>query len=460
MKNINSSRLAFSETRKERNNQQGSNWQVLLATWLGEMFDGMDASIFVLVLFPAMSDLLKTTSHSTVGLYGSIVMATFMSGWAIGAVMFGIVSDYIGRTRTMMVTILLYAICTGLCAMSHNWLELACYRFLVGCGIGGEISVGGVMIAECWRGKSRLHATGVMMSSFGFGYLAAAVLNLWLGGFGWRVLFLAGVIPALLTLYIRANIKEPAHFEILQEYKRRLRSKPKEELTKEESEALRFTFPRIFSRQYRRKIVIIAGLASTAIVGYWAALAWIPPWINQLTGTQAVAERSAAAIIMNVGAICGCMLSGLFVLWFGRRNCFRFAFAGAFLCCVMMFLTVKAYGPILLAWVFGAGFFAVVPFSFVFIYAPELFDSKIRGTAFGFSVQVGRLLAAVTALASGQLIQMFSGSYAIAGACVAGCYLLGILVTKFMPTTDGEVAAISVYEREQQFHFQSQEEFA
>ena len=90
-----------------------SNLHVLLATWLGELFDGMDASICVLVLFPALSELVGSTSHSTVGLIGSVILATFMLGWALGAIVFGILADYIGRARTLVLTILLYALCTA-----------------------------------------------------------------------------------------------------------------------------------------------------------------------------------------------------------------------------------------------------------------------------------------------------------------------------------------------------------
>src|SRR5262249_39925018 len=187
----------------------GSQLHVLLAAWLGELFDGMDASIYVLVLFPALSELLNTTSHSSVGLVGSVILAIFMLGWACGAIVFGILSDYIGRARVMVLTILVYALCTGLCALSHNWWELAFYRFLVGCGIGGEISIGAVMLAESWKGRARLHATAIMSTSFGFGYLSAALINLALGHLGWRWLFVVGIAPALLTVYIRAKLREP-----------------------------------------------------------------------------------------------------------------------------------------------------------------------------------------------------------------------------------------------------------
>src|SRR5258706_14343324 len=95
---------------------QSAPWHVLIATWLGGVFDGMDSSIFALVLFPALSELLGTKSHAIVGLHGSYIIALFMVGWAVGSMTFGVLSDYIGRARTLCITILLYAFCTGLCA--------------------------------------------------------------------------------------------------------------------------------------------------------------------------------------------------------------------------------------------------------------------------------------------------------------------------------------------------------
>jgi MFS family permease len=409
-----------------------SRWHVLLATWLGEMFDGMDASIYVLVLFPALSELLNTKSHSIVGLHGSYILATFMVGWALGGIVFGILADQIGRARTLVYTILLYAICTGLCGLSHNWQEMAFYRFLVGCGIGGEISIGGVLMAECWTGKSRLHATGAMCSSFGFGYLIAAFLNLFLGSIGWRWLFLAGVVPAILTAYIRAKLKEPVQFELTREYKKRLRAKPISELTEEEAALLRPTLPQVFSRENLGRTVLSMCLASSAIVGYWAVLAWIPPWINQLTGGAAVQERSMAAIALNIGAIASAFLTGTFVIALGRRATFAIFYIGALVGCLGMFCTTKTFGMPLIAWCFAVGFFAVGVFSVLFIYVPESFATKLRATAMGCCIQAGRLAAAVAALTGGQLISMFNGSYAIAGAAVSLFFLVGIVASMFV----------------------------
>jgi MFS family permease len=417
-----------------------SRLHVLLATWLGELFDGMDASIYVLVLFPALSELLDTTSHSQVGLVGSVILAVFMLGWACGAIVFGILADYIGRARTMVITILVYALCTGLCALSQNWWELAFWRFLVGCGIGGEISIGAVLLSECWRGRARLHATAVMSTSFGFGYLAAALINLFLGQAGWRWLFVAGIVPALLTVYIRARLKEPEHFRIMHEARRRLRQKPDAERSEAEKQLLGFTLAEVFRGGNMSRTAIVILLASTSIIGYWAVLSWIPAWINQLTGTLAVSERSAAAIALNVGAILAAAAGGFIIDRLGRARAFRFAFTGALASCCAMFLSVTSFGPALLAWAFVVGGLATLPFVFLFIYVPELFDTRIRGTAFGFSVQLGRVFAALAALAGGQLIGLFGGSYALAGASVATLYCVGIIVSFFLPDTTGEVS--------------------
>ncbi len=412
-----------------------SKWHVLAATWLGEMFDGMDASIFILVMFPALSDLLKTTSHSEVGIYGSIVLAIFMMGWAIGAIVFGIVADHIGRAKALVITILIYAIATGLCAISRSWIELTVYRFVVGCGIGGEISIGGTLLAEIWKGKSRLYATGFMVSSYPFGYLIAAIINSLSGSWGWRCLYLVGIIPAILTLYIRAKISDPVEFREMKNHEKTLRLKKKSELTVEESQLLAPRLSQVFRGDNKWKITLATALASTAIIGLWAVLAWIPPWINQLTGTQAIQERSLAAVVMNIGSIISSCLAGFFVIKFGYRKSFMLSYAGSLACCIGMFLSTKSFGPWLLIWTFAVGFFALLPFALLFIFVPTLFPTAIRATAFGFSVQIGRIVAAIATLLSGQLIAAFGGSYAYAGACVACLYIIGITASFKLPIT-------------------------
>ncbi|MBY0356872.1 MAG: MFS transporter [Candidatus Obscuribacterales bacterium] len=403
-------------------NHKGESWQTLIATWLGTFFDGMDASIFVLVLFPTLSELLHTKSHSIIAWHGALILATFMIGWTVGSAIFGMIADRFGRVRTMIFTILLYAVCTALCATSHNWMELAFYRFFVGCGIGGEVSVGAVLLAEAWKGSSRYWATGILCSSFGAGYLFTALLNYGIGSFGWRWLYLAGALPALLTIYIRLKLKDSPCFL---ENQTNMVSKQKSCLTK---------FSILFDQEHRQRTVCVIGLAAATIVGYWAILSWIPAWINQLVGSStAVNERSTAAVILNIGSIASSLIFGLLYERIGRVNSFRLAFGGALISCLAMFTSVTTYGPLLLFWAFMVGFFAAAPFVSLFIYVPELYDTQIRSTAFGTSVQSGRIFAAIASLAAGQLISAMGGSYAVAGATVSTVYLVGFLATAFMP---------------------------
>jgi len=419
--------------------QQATKWHAFIAAWLGAFFDGLDATIFVMVLVPALGELLGTTDHAMIGRYGSYVLAIFMMGWAVGAVLFGMLADRIGRAKTMMITILTYALFTGLCAIAHSWQELAFYRFLVGVGIGGEIGIGGVILAETWRGKSRLHAMGVMVSAFGFGYLATSLLNLGLGDFGWRVLFIVGVTPALLTFYVRAKLKDTEEFEFISEARKRARLKKPEARNAEEKILLSNPLTELFSKDNRRATFTVMAMASSCIMGYWAVLSWIPAWINQLVGSPATAEKSMTTICMNVGLIMFGFLGGKLVDMFGRRRCFFVGSMASFLCCVGMFTTVKSFGLPLLLWAFCIGGVSILPFVVLFVYVPELYATRIRSTAFGFSYNSGRVFAALAALFGGQIIASFGGSYATGAATVASVYLVGAVASFFMPKTDGSV---------------------
>lgn len=408
-----------------------SRWHALLATWLGGVFDGMDSSIFAIVLFPSLSDLLNTTSHAVVALHGSYIIAAFMFGWAAGAIVFGTAADHFGRARVLTFTIILYALCTGLCATAHSWQEMALYRFLVGAGIGGEMGIGAVLLSECWPGKSRAHAVGAMATSLGFGYFLTAGLNLLLGPYGWRWLFIAGIAPAFLTVYIRMKLKEPKQFVELQQAR-------KHEKT-DHTRALIAGVKELFKPENKSKTLAIVAVSSTAIITWWAVIAWIPAWVNQLTGDLAVSERSHAMMMKDIGMILSGVLGGWIIKKLGYKKCMAITFVMAFVCCAGMFLTVKSFGTPLLFWILSVGFFAHVPFVVLWMYIPELYEARIRSTAFGFTYNIGRFAAAFAAIGSGGLISAFGGSYALAASSVATIYIVGAMATIWMPKTSGQV---------------------
>jgi MFS family permease len=405
-----------------------------LSACLGALFDGFDASIFGIVLYPAISDLIQSDSHAAVGAIGSMVLALFMIGWALGAIVFGALSDRIGRVRTMSFTILLYAISAGLCATSHTWQELACYRFFVGFGIGGEQGAGVIFLSERFRGKNRYWNIGLMKVALTTGYLLSTGVNFLLGHAGWRYVCLTGILPALLAFYVRVKLSEPKS-AISWRYTR----------LKRISRSPLLAVRSIFSAHARKTVVILA-LASTAIVNWWAVLTWVPAWVNQLTGGLAVEERSATMFAMYSGAIAASLVGIPLLLRLGRKQAFRFAFLGALLTDIAMFASVKAYGAPLILFAFIAGAFASLAFLCLFVSVPEMYPKNIRGTAFGISLQTGRIFAAIAVIFGGQIISAFHGSYAIAASSVALVNLIGFLGSFFIPEDENYLLAAEAIE--------------
>ncbi|HEY9788558.1 MAG TPA: MFS transporter [Candidatus Obscuribacterales bacterium] len=409
-----------------------SNLHAFAASWLGETFDAMDAMIYFIVLYPCLAELLKTQDATAIGWHGAIILAIFMIGWSLGSVGFGIFADKFGRRMAMTTSILLYAIGSALCATSQDWTHLAFYRFLVGCGIGGEISIGTVLLSEAWQGKGRIWAMCLMQSSFCTGCLLTGAFNLSVGAGGWRWLFLIGIIPALVAFYIRSQLSEPKAFEAIKEYRKKLAGKPKEDLSKREREMVESPMVPLLKGTNLRKLILATTLCMSAIVGYWAAISWMPAWINQLTGTEAVTERSAATTLMSIGGILVCFICPTLTAMLGRRAMFLIGFAGSLASVLLMYLGIHAYGNALLAAAFAVGVFSSIPFIIVSFYIPELFETHVLGTASGISWSLGRIVAAMAGLLTGPFIAWFGGSYACAASCVATIYLAGIAASLFV----------------------------
>jgi MFS family permease len=407
------SRAGLSITQRRDGTQK---WHAFLATFLGEAFDAMDATIYFIALVPCLSELLKTSDATTIGAHGAIILATFMIGWAIGSVCFGNLSDRFGRVRTLSWTIILYATATGLCALAQDFWQFAACRFFVGAGIGGEVSVGCVLLGEAWTGSrnSRLWAMSLMQTSFGIGCMLTGLFNLGSGQFGWRYLFLVGVLPALVTLYMRLKLREPESFEKLA--KARMAVADKAAANKQLRNSLTKNAP---------NILIATLMAASAIVGYWAGVSWIPAWINQLTGDAAVLERSQAMMNLSIGGILGCFIVPKMIQSLGYRRSFQFSFLACFFATTGLFLTVNHYSPIINVWTFIIGFVITVPFTLLVAYTCESFATEILGTASGIAWGTGRIFAAAVGMCTGPIIAFFAGNYGFASACVEVVYLVG-----------------------------------
>jgi len=410
-------------------------WFVLFVAWLGWVFDSMDSTIYTLVLHPALHDLLGaqaggTVSQEAIGWYGGIILSIFLIGWAIGGVAFGVLADRFGRTRTLVFTILVYAVFTGLAALSSSWWQLALYRFLTALGIGGEWAAGAALVAEVWPEEKRAKAAGVLQSAWAAGYLFAAAVSLLLRDHGWRCMFIVGVAPAVVALVVRLWVKEPERWVRTHERERQLGGPHAQTLSE------------LFQPKLLRSTLAGSGLAFVAVFGLWGATNWTPTLVRSLPGLQgldasALTSRvSYATMMLNVGALVGYLSFGPLAERFGRRPAFALMCVGSLVLLPVTFLTPRSYAHVLLLLPL-LGFFNNGIFSGFPIYLPELYPTRIRATGAGFCFNVGRVLASAGPFLTGFLVAAL-GSFGRAASALALIYLVGLLILPFAPETRGK----------------------
>ena len=406
-----------------------ARWTALISAGLGWMFDAMDLQIFTLILFPSVSDLIGSRDPGLVAWTGGIILACKLVAWGLGGIVFGVVADRIGRSRTMIVTVLIYAGFTGLSGFAQSWQQLAVLQALAGIGIGGEWAAGAALVAETWPDRSRARAMQLMQMSFAFGFFLAALINLTIGPFGWRYVLFTGVAPALLTLLIRRYVREPERWT-------RVRDEQIAAGTRPSSAA---TFGAIFTRDFRRRTIVGVLIASTMMIGSWGGSTLIPIWINQMVGAggrlAAIQATSICFMFSNVGAVLGYLTLISLTHVMGRRLSYFLIVIGAAIVSVIMFGWVNDLTT--LRWfMIPYGFFTVGGFGTFAAYLPELFPTRIRATGQGFCWNMARAFTAVGPFVAGSLVSDF-GSVSSAGLTIAWIYTIGMIAIWFGPETRG-----------------------
>jgi MFS family permease len=400
-------------------------WLVLTVAWLGWIFDSMDALIYNLVLTPALQDLLgNQATAGDIGWHGGLILSIFLIGWAVGGILFGIVADRFGRARTLVITILIYAVFTGLAGTAHSWEQLMLYRFFTALGIGGEWAAGATLVAEVLPESLRVQAAGVLQSAWAAGYFLAAGVYLLLSPYGWRVMFFVGIAPAIVALLARLKIREPERWQ------------------EEKQHAPRnFLLSELFSPRHRRDTIVGSTLAFVAVFGLWGATNWTPSLIAEMVGREAgvpnIARKVSYAVMgLNVGALAGYLAFPPLAERIGRKGAFAIMMSGAALALPATFLSAHSYATTLLI-IPMLGFFTNGIFSGFPVYLPELYPTRIRATGAGFCFNAGRILAASGPFLTGVLVAQF-GTFARAASAVAAIYLVGLTILIFARETRGK----------------------
>jgi MFS family permease len=407
-----------------------AQWLVLVVAFLGWVFDIMDVALFNFAKGPMLNELVgaEIMASDRGKQIDGFLLTILLVGWSVGGLLFGVLADRWGRTRTMIVTILIYALFTGLHALCQSWEQIAAVRFVTALGIGGEWAAGAALLAEAFPDKARAPAAGLLQSAAAVGPVLAALANYAIPAQNWRWLFLIGILPALVTVVIRMGVEEPV----------RWKKAHKEEEKKPFWEPVRALFA---EPQWRKNAVIALILGAVLVAGSNNVSYWLPNLVESVSSgldPNLIKDRkSLATLVIHIGTILGVLIVPWLCVRYGRKPTIGLFFL---LSPVAIFAATSGGGSFerLLLLSPLMSFFAIGISAAFVLYLPELFPTRLRATGAGMAYNVGRILAAGVPLLTAGLMGASKTPVQDGVMRTAIILAVGILVLPFAPETKGK----------------------
>jgi len=367
-------------------------WKSGLAAWLGWLFDGLDMHLYTLIATPFVARLLHVEpGHKDVGVYSSWIQAAFMLGWALGGGLFGRLGDRLGRSRALVLTILTYAIFTGAGYFAQTWWHLLIFRFLSALGIGGEWAVGAALLAETWPKHWRHWLAAVLQSAVNIGILLAGLVGIVLAGVPERNVFLVGLVPALIVVWIRRAVPETDDWHA----------------AKQASGERQPGIGDLFHGQVLQTTLLTMAVCALSLTAHWAFMFWSAQHLRQLPEVQEWTPDAKTKLVgtvvsvLMISSIAGNFLSASLARRLGYRRAIALMALAYFLAMCFTYGQPRSLAPLWLCFpVLGccSGFFALFT-----MYLPPLFPTLLRTTGAGFSYNIGRIAAAAGTVVFGLL---------------------------------------------------------
>lgn len=332
----------------------------------------------------------KTPSVDELGQIGAYLNASFIFGWMFGGLTLGVISDKIGRVKTLAFSAGLYGVFTLMTVFVANWESLLIYRFFTGFGVGGVLLISTVYISEIWNARTRPVALGVLAVSFPIGIVLTGGLNVLFGN--WRQSFWLGIITILLAFIIMLL--------------------PESSIWQSEGLSKKQEKESIFSAENGKKLLIGSLVFGSVLIGLWAIFSWLPTWVQGLlanTSSDGQKERGLTMMLLGIGGIVGGMLSGFLIKKLGSRTTMMLTFSGCFLACLLLFTTNSSFTPIIYLETALLSLFFGISQGSLSSYIPALFSTSIRATATGFCFNIGRFFTATAVFFVGSLVSVFGG---------------------------------------------------
>jgi MFS family permease len=401
-------------------------WKSGAAAWLGWLFDGLDMHLYVLVAAPFVTELLGASSEKDqrVGYYSSWIQAAFLIGWALGGGFFGRIADRLGRSRALTLTILTYALFTGLSYFAQTWWQLLIFRFLAALGIGGEWAVGASLLSETWPRRWRPWMAAVLQTGVNLGVMLAGLANFLLAGSPPRTVFLVGVLPAFLVLWIRRAVPEPEEWQGA----KRLAADAEP------------GFLELFHGPVRRITVLTLLVCALSLTAHWAFLFWYLQQLRNLPDLSGWTDSEKSQLVSKVvwlvigASIVGNFLAAVLARWLKYRR------AIAFLCLAYFLSMLATYGVPRSSDGLWYGFAAIGLCQGVFalftMYLPPLFPTLLRTTGAGFCYNIGRVAAGVGTVFFGLFSKV--GDYRLALLYAGFLFLPAAAVAWLLPEAADE----------------------
>ncbi len=405
-------------------------WKSGLAAWLGWLFDGLDMQLYVLIAAPFVAELLGASSEKdpNVGYYSSWIQAAFLFGWALGGGFFGRIADRMGRSRALMLTILTYASFTGLSFFAQTWWHLLIFRFLAALGIGGEWAVGAAILSETWPRRWRPWMAAILQTGVNLGFMLAGLASYLfiLAGFSNRSLFLVGVLPALLVLWIRRAVPEPEEWHA----------------AKQTSDAAEPAFLDLFRGEIRRTTILVLIVCALSLSAHWAFQFWYLQHLRNLPELAEWTDAAKGTLVSNMvwlvmlSSIIGNFAAAAIARVFGYRRTIAFLCVTYFLAMFLTYRQPLGYRVLpvgLFAMGLSQGLFALFT-----MYLPPLFPTLLRTTGAGFCYNFGRIVAGLGTVFFGFFSKV--GDYRPALLAAGFLFLPAALFAWMLPELSDEAA--------------------
>ncbi len=367
-----------------------TQWKSGMAAWLGWLFDGLDMHLYTIVALPFVAQLMTLPESSDeVASKASIIQASFLVGWALGGGFFGRIGDRLGRARALMLTILTYALFTGLSFFAQTWWHLLICRFLAALGIGGEWAVGAALLSETWPRKWRPWIAATLQSAVNVGVLLAMGAAWALSLIHWsdpyythRIVFLVGLLPALLVLWIRRAVPEPEEWHAAKQRAGHVEPRLRD----------------LFRGPVRQTTVLTVGVCALSLSAHWAFMFWYLQHLNNLLKDAAwlpvdvTRFKAVAMVVLMLSSVAGNFVAAGVAKATGYRRAISLMCVAYFVSMFYTYYVPRGHQAI---------FWLLIPvgvcqglFGLFTMYLPPLFPTLLRTTGAGFCYNIGRIVAA------------------------------------------------------------------